>query len=171
MTYDPYALAFPAAAFTVTGRDFADGGALPASAYATDDTPGTSPELAWQDLPTGTKSLVVTAFDADAPIPGGLWHWLVKDIPATSTGLVAGAGQALPPGAVHLSNDLGQDGYSGAKPPPGTGTHRMFFCVTALDVDTLDVPAGASTALLHILMVPHTLGRAVVVATSTAASV
>lgn len=164
MTYDPYALAFPAPTFTLGSPDFQNGGPLPATAYATADGPGESPALTWDSLPTGTRSLVVTAFDADAPIPGGLWHWAVKDIPATASGLPRGA--AVP---TALVNDLGFHGYSGAKPPPGTGTHRMFVCVTALDVDTLDLPDGASRAMLNILMIPHTLGRAVLVGTSTAA--
>ncbi|MFI5934385.1 YbhB/YbcL family Raf kinase inhibitor-like protein [Actinoplanes sp. NPDC051494] len=168
MSYDPYALAFPAAPFTLSSKDFEPGGALPASAYATADGPGESPELSWGPLPAGTRSLVVTAFDADAPIPGGLWHWVVKDIPATVPGLAHGAGAGLPPGAVHLVNDLGAAAWSGVKPPPGTGTHRLVVCATALSVASLDVPAGASLAMLNILLIPHTVGRAVLVGTSTA---
>jgi len=166
MTYDPYAVAFPATAFTLTSKDVLPDGALAASTLARDANE--SPELAWEELPAGTRSLVVTAFDADAPIPGGLWHWLVKDVPATLGGLAHGAADALPPGAVHLPNDLGTPGYSGPNPPPGTGTHRMFIAVTALDVETLDVPAGASAALLQILLLPHTLGRAVLIGSSQA---
>ncbi|MET0422546.1 MAG: YbhB/YbcL family Raf kinase inhibitor-like protein [Actinoplanes sp.] len=168
MTYDPYALAFPAATFQLTSADFIAGGPLPASAYATDDTAGESPELSWGPLPEGTRSLVVTAFDADSPIPGGLWHWALKDVPATLTGLARGA--AVPAGATALPNDLGVLGYAGARPPAGTGVHRMFVCVTALDVETLDLPDGASRALLNIQLIPHTLGRAVLVGTSTAPS-
>jgi Raf kinase inhibitor-like YbhB/YbcL family protein len=170
MSYDPYALAFPAPAFALTSNDFEPGAALPAWAYATGSAPGESPELSWSGLPEGTRSLVVTAFDADAPIPGGLWHWVVKDIPATQAGLAHAAGAELPPGAVHLTNDLGVTGWSGVKPPPGTGTHRLVLCATALSVETLEVPPGASLAMLNILMIPHTLGRAILTGTSTAAA-
>src|SRR3982750_1601612 len=163
MTYDPYAKAFPAPAFTLHSKDFEPGGPLPVTAYATDDSTGESPELSWGQLPTGTRSLVVTAFDADAPIPGGLWHWAVKDIPATLAGLPHGG-----TGGVPLPNSLGGTGYAGAKPPPGTGVHRMFFCATALSVDTLDLPPGAGLAMLNILLIQHTLGRAVLIGTSTA---
>jgi Raf kinase inhibitor-like YbhB/YbcL family protein len=158
MSYDPYAIALPAPAFTVTSKDFENGGALPQSAYQPADE---SPELSWGPLPEGTKSLVVTAFDADAPIPGGLWHWAVKDIPATLGGLPHGGGA----GTV-LTNDLGLAAYTGAKPPAGTGTHRMVICVTALGVETLDLPAGASLARLNIQLIPHTLGRAIITGTS-----
>jgi Raf kinase inhibitor-like YbhB/YbcL family protein len=168
MPYDPYALAFPTAAFSVTSKDFADGGPLPQTALNTAEGANESPGLSWGPLPAGTESLVVTGFDADAPIPGGLWHWIVKDIPATVGGLAPGAASALPAGAVHLPNDLGYAGYSGANPPPGTGTHRMFICVTALDIKALPVPDSTSLAMLHILMIPHTLGRATIVGTSHA---
>jgi Raf kinase inhibitor-like YbhB/YbcL family protein len=162
--YDPYAVAFPAAAFPLTSPDFSPGGALPSSAYAGADSAGTPPTLVWGPLPDGTRSLVVTAFDADSPIPGGLWHWAVKDVPATGGGL----GETLPTGAVALINDLGVAGWSGVKPPPGTGVHRLFLCATALSVGTLDLPPGASMAMLNIAMIGHTLGRAVLVGTSTA---
>ncbi|MFI7601630.1 YbhB/YbcL family Raf kinase inhibitor-like protein [Actinoplanes sp. NPDC049681] len=168
MDHDPYAKAFPVPAFPLASTDFAPGGPLPPSACATVDGPGESPALSWGPLPQAARSVVVTAFDADAPIPGGLWHWVVKDIPASVGGLPRGAADRLPAGACHLANDLGRAAYSGAKPPPGTGTHRMFLAVTALDVEVLEVPAGASLAMLHILMVPHTVGRGVLVGTSVA---
>jgi phosphatidylethanolamine-binding protein (PEBP) family uncharacterized protein len=69
---------------------------------------------------------------------------------------------------VPLPNDLGQRGYSGVNPPPGTGAHRLHLCVPALDVPALDVPDGARLAMLNILMISHTLGRAVLIGTSQA---
>ena len=74
----------------------------------------------------------------------------------------------MPGSARHWPNDLGVAAYAGANPPPGTGTHRMFIAVTALSVDTLELPDGASLALLNILMIGSALGRAVIVATSQA---
>ncbi|TCJ97681.1 YbhB/YbcL family Raf kinase inhibitor-like protein [Nocardia alba] len=172
MSYHPYALAFPAVEFDLRSDDFDNGGPLPTACYNTDAGANQSPSLIWSGLPDGTRSLVITAFDADAPIPGGLWHWVVKDVPAV-TGTIkrdAGAdgGTGLPAGAVTLVNDLGQAAYSGVQPPPGTGTHRLFVCATALSVDRLEVPEGASLAMLNILMIPHTVGRAVIVGTSDA---
>ncbi|MFI5843241.1 YbhB/YbcL family Raf kinase inhibitor-like protein [Catenuloplanes sp. NPDC051500] len=157
-TVDPYAIAFPAPAFTLRSPDFAPGAPLPTSAYASGGD--RAPALTWDDLPAGTQSLVLTAFDPDAPIPGGFWHLTVKDIPP------AGA----PSDGVALANSLGVTGYSGVNPPPGTGTHRLFLCATALSVPVLELPPAAGQALLHVLMIPHTLGRAILVGTSTPAS-
>jgi Raf kinase inhibitor-like YbhB/YbcL family protein len=176
MSYDPYALVFPAAPFCLFSDDVAEGGALPVACYAAAPGQNESPQLSWSDLPGGTQSLVLTAFDPDAPIPGGLWHWLVKDIPATTislprnagapTGPGTGTANGLPGGAVHLANDLGQQAYSGVQPPPGTGTHRLIVCATALSVPALTLPPAASPALLHIMMIEFTLGRALLTGTS-----
>ncbi|WP_405163439.1 YbhB/YbcL family Raf kinase inhibitor-like protein [Nocardia sp. NBC_01499] len=172
MSYNPYALAFPAAEFDLRSDDFDNGGPLPTACYNTDAGANRSPALAWSGLPDGARSLVITAFDADAPIPGGLWHWAVKDVP-TAAGSINGnagvsGGAELPAGAVLLTNDLGQAAYSGVRPPPGTGTHRLFVCATALSVDSLEISDGASLAMLNIVMIPHTVGRAVLVGTSDA---
>ena len=163
MSYQPYALAFSASTFPLSSKDFEAGGPLPTSAYQPTNE---SPELSWGPLPAGTKSLVVTAFDADAPIPGGLWHWAVKDVPATVSGFAHGAAGV----GTTVANDLGQPRYTGVKPPPGTGTHRLFIAVTALSVETLELAEHASLAMLNIAMVPHTLGRAILIGTSTPAS-
>ena len=116
---------------------------------------------------------MVTAFDADAPIPGGLWHWWVQDVAADCDGLPVGAGasdESLPGLASHRANGLGLRSYSGVNPPPGTGTHRLFVCVTALDVDHLEVPQDAGPSMLSIVAIGHTLGRGLAIATSTASS-
>ncbi len=172
MTIDPYALAFPASEFALSSTDVAPGAPLPAACFNTVSGANQSPELTWGPLPEGTRSVVVTGFDPDAPIPGGLWHWAVKDIPAAVPGLPRDAGRVggrhLPAGSVALVNDLGVAGYSGVNPPPGSGTHRLVLAVTALDAEVLDLPAGASLAVLNIAMITHTLGRALLVGTSQA---
>jgi Raf kinase inhibitor-like YbhB/YbcL family protein len=105
-----------------------------------------SPEFHWSDAPSGTKSFAITIFDPDAPTPGGWWHWIIFNIPATVLELPAGAGnkesRRLPPGAVQCRNDYGEPGYGGPCPPPGSN-HRNFVRAYALNVEKL--PFGSET--------------------------
>ena len=172
MPYNPYEIAIPTRAFELSSPDFTDGGSLPSTAWSSDVTPGTSPALTWGPLPESALGVLVTVFDADAPVPGGFWHWAVI-VPAAAGRLTAGAGAPdgshLPPASTTLPNSFGVSGYVGAQPPAGTGVHRYFIAATALDVTSLDRPAETSLAMLHAAIIPHTLGRAVIVATATAA--
>ena len=168
MKHDPYDSLPPVPSFRIASRDLLDGKAMPNSA-ASEGSGGAniSPHLTWYGFPDETRSFVVTMYDADAPTPSGFWHWVVKDIPSTVTELDPGAGSggdsSLPAGARHLANDAGTRGYDGPAPPPGTGPHRFFVAVHALDVDSLTIDDGASPAYLSFVLLGHTLGRAVIV--------
>lgn len=170
MGYDPYALAPPTSSFTLVSDDFKNRGSIPFECYADDRGKNESPSLKWYDLPDGTQSLVITAYDADTPIPGGIWHWLLKDVPVSgpSGELPHGAAASLLSPAVALTNDLGEAAYTGMRPPPFSGMHHIYFCATALSVPVLELPPEASIAQAHIMMIRHTLGRAVLVGTSVA---
>ena len=66
----------------------------------------------------------------------------------------------LPHGSVTLANESRVEAYGGAAPPPGHGEHRYFFTVSALDIDRLDVPEGATPAMLGFIMREHVIARA-----------
>ncbi|HCI13690.1 MAG: phosphatidylethanolamine-binding protein [Gallionellales bacterium GWA2_60_142] len=121
-----------------------------------------SPALNWKHAPAGTRSFAVTVYDPDAPTGSGWWHWVVYDIPSTSTGLPASAvvQAALPEGAKQGRNDFGARNFGGACPPPGDKPHRYVFTVHALKVDKLDVPEDASAALIGFMLHATGLGTA-----------
>lgn len=119
-----------------------------------------SPHLAWDDVPPGTKSFVVTCYDPDAPTGSGWWHWGVANLPAETRELPQGAGAAdLPSGTVQTRTDFGSSGYGGAAPPKGE-SHRYIFTVYAIDVDVLEVDESASGAYLGFNVHFHQLGSA-----------
>ncbi len=121
-----------------------------------------SPHLAWDDAPEGTKSFVVTCYDPDAPTGSGWWHWVVVNIPASTTLLEQGAGSGvalLPPGALQTRTDFGKTGYGGAAPPQGE-SHRYIFTVYALDIEAIEVDAEASGAMVGFNVHFHALASA-----------
>ena len=144
----------------MTSTDVTDGAAL-----ATPQVSGvmgaggedTSPQLSWSGAPEGTQSYAVTIYDPDAPTASGFWHWAVFNIPADVTELATNASKdGLPDGAVQLNNDARMPGYVGAAPPAGHGPHHYWVVVHAVDVPTLDIPAGGDPGLPRLQPVqPH----------------
>ncbi|MGK9172351.1 kinase inhibitor [Yokenella regensburgei] len=121
-----------------------------------------SPHLAWDDVPAGTRSFVVTCYDPDAPTGSGWWHWVVVNLPADTRVLPQGSGSsltALPEGALETRTDFGTAGYGGAAPPKGE-THRYVFTVFALNVPALEVDENASGAMVGFNVHFHTLASA-----------
>ena len=110
-----------------------------------------SPALSWSGAPADTKSFAITVYDPDAPTGSGWWHWVVYNIPATTAALPAGAGDPkkslMPKGAMQGRTDYGSVGYGGPCPPPGA-PHHYNFTLYALKVPKLEVPEGASAALI-----------------------
>jgi len=79
------------------------------------------PELHWEDIPEGARSLGLSMTDPDA-LGGAFIHWLVHDIPKGVRRIERGG---LPAGARKVRNDFGREGYGGPCPP--SGTHRYCF--------------------------------------------
>jgi len=122
-----------------------------------------SPALAWQHAPAGTKSFAVTVYDPDAPTGSGWWHWVLFNLPASSSGLPAGAGNpggVLPAGSMQSRTDYGTPGFGGACPPAGDKPHRYIFTVHALKVDRLELGADSSPALVGYMLNANSLDKA-----------
>jgi Raf kinase inhibitor-like YbhB/YbcL family protein len=123
-----------------------------------------SPELSWSGAPAGTKSFAVNVYDPDAPTGSGWWHWVVFDIPPTTTKLEKNAGDVnaklAPAGSIQSRTDFGTGGWGGPCPPKGDAPHHYIFTVYALDVDHLDADANASAAEIGFNLHFHTLDKA-----------
>ena len=144
--------------FNISTSTFSYGDTVPVG-YTGDGT-NISPPLAWSSPPSGTQSYTLIMDDPDAP--GGTWdHWIVYDIPASTTTLSENAGAqggaGLPAGSQHGMNSNSKDNYQGPGPPKGTGVHRYFFKLFALSVDQLN-PAGTSRAEIEAAMSGKILG-------------
>ena len=126
-----------------------------------------SPQLIWENVPRGTQSFAVTMYDPDAPTGSGWWHWLMFDIPKTSTKLPSNAGNVkmdlAPKGAIQSMTDFGSTGYGGPCPPPGHGFHTYIITIHALKVDKLGLDAKASPALVGYNLNANTIQKASIV--------
>ncbi len=123
-----------------------------------------SPALSWSGAPAGTKSYALALFDPDAMQGRGFWHWLMVNIPASTTALGRDAGKndgsKLPSGAVQIKNGFRATGYSGSCPPPTDEPHGYVMTVYALKVTSLDVPADATAAVMLATIEANSLGKA-----------
>lgn len=111
-----------------------------------------SPPLSWSDVPEGTKSFALICEDPDAPSPKNPaaepWvHWVLFNIPAELRELPQGVSREPEPeevpGALQGANSWPSVGYRGPAPPPGSGQHRYFFQLYALDT-TLELSGGTA---------------------------
>jgi Raf kinase inhibitor-like YbhB/YbcL family protein len=154
----------------MTTTAWEDGGVIPEK-YTMAAASPVSPALSWSQVPSGTQSFVLLMHDPEPVLNKGskmdITHWLIWNIPGTSTGLPEGVAQGeLPDGSRQVS--LRANAYMGPGAPPGP-YHHYTFELYALDTK-LDVPQGTPqeaaatrTAVVNA-MDGHVLGKAVLVA-------
>ena len=136
-----------------------------------------SPKLTLADVPSGAASLAVICDDPDAPSrknprKEGPWvHWVIYNLPGDLAEIPEGVPRDPEPeeltGARQGTNSWPSEnvGYRGPQPPAGSGPHRYFFKVYALDT-VLDVPAGKTDkAALLKAMEGHILDQGVLMGT------
>ena len=110
----------------LTSKAFPDGGEIPIK--YTNDGENVSPPLAWTGVPKQAGSLALVVEDPDAP-SGTFVHWIVVDLPPTTTELQEGATR-FAGGRIGL-NDWKRAQWGGPAPPKGR--HRYMFKLYALD--------------------------------------
>ena len=119
-----------------------------------------SPSLAWGDVPSGAKSLVLIVDDPDAPRMTWV-HWLLYNLPVDCSGLPE-AVQVLPTGCREGLNDWKRTGYGGPCPP--VGRHRYFHKLYALDVVLPDLEMPDKKRLEQA-MLRHVIAEAQLIGT------
>ncbi|WP_308283995.1 YbhB/YbcL family Raf kinase inhibitor-like protein [Streptomyces buecherae] len=143
----------PHGAFTLTSAAFADGGVIPKVHECTSgggSDPGKrneSPPLTWSGAPTAAKSYAIVMRDVDN---SNLIHWVIYDIPASTTTLPQNVDHAYrpstPAGArqVYYRGSASLYGYQGPCSPSTVNTYD--FVVHALDQASLtSLNANSST--------------------------
>jgi Raf kinase inhibitor-like YbhB/YbcL family protein len=108
----------------IKSEAFSDGATIPAP--FTCSGANQSPPLSWAGVPVGTKSLALILDDPDAP-NGTFVHWVLYDIPPSSSGFAAGIADGK-----QGVNGAGEAAYMGPCPPPGK-PHHYHFRLFALD--------------------------------------
>jgi len=153
----------------MTTTAWEDGGVIPEK-YTQASASAVSPELKWSQVPPGTQSFVLLMHDPEPVLNKSskmdITHWLVWNIPGTSTGLSEGVAQGeLPDGTRQVS--LRSNAYMGPGAPAGP-YHHYTFELYALDTK-LEVPQGTPqeaaatrTAVVNA-MDGHVLGKALIV--------
>ena len=116
-----------------------------------------SPEVTWDGVPAGTKSLALILDDPDAP-GGRFTHWLVFNIPPDSRGLPRAQPNAkvLANGAQQGEHSGGSRGYYPPCPPIGT-SHRYVFRLYAVDMDITQPTADRES--IDWALTDHTLAK------------
>jgi Raf kinase inhibitor-like YbhB/YbcL family protein len=165
-TQEPGGAAAGAGKFSLTSPDIVQGKKIPErQVFNSSGCTGqnVSPAVSWSNAPAGTKSFALVMHDPDAPTGGGWWHWIVYNLPADVTSLPADAGDPkknlMPTGVVQGHSDYGTPGYGGPCPPPGK-PHHYYLRLYALKVPKLEVPTGATGALIGSSVSANALAKA-----------
>lgn len=127
---------------------FADGASIPPRYTA--DGADVSPTLTVEGVPDRAETVALVVDDPDAP-GSPFTHWLLWNVPAGRTAIPedvprTGTVDSLG-GARQGTNDFGEVGYRGPKPPAGDGPHSYRFTLYVLG-RPLAVEAGARKAVL-----------------------
>ena len=142
------------ATLTVTSTAFTNGSMIPAVSTCTGNS-HMSPPLTWTAGPSGTMSYAVALVDTN----NGFVHWVMWDIPATTTTLPANLPKTqmiTTPVMAQQINRFTGDGYFG--PCPSGQTHVYTFEVYAIDVATLPgVNIGGMPEAVRTIMMMHDL--------------
>lgn len=137
--------------------DFLNGAILPNALVATEcGGDNRTPHLVWTGVPAGVKSFALVLHDPDAPVPGGFYHWIVYNLPATMRSLKSNPGLTR---SQLGETSVGKPGYWGPCPPPNS-THHYVFTLYALDLARLAASPPLTEEQLMKRIAGHVLASA-----------
>ena len=137
---------------TLTSQAFEHNGKIPLQ--YTCDGQNINPQLSIEGVTPDAKSLVLIMDDPDAVKPAGkVWdHWIVWNIPVTTTEIVEGE----EPQGIHGIGSSGNSEYRGPCPPDGE--HHYFFKLYTLGIE-LSLAEGATKEEVEQSMEGHILDQ------------
>jgi Raf kinase inhibitor-like YbhB/YbcL family protein len=160
------AAAWPAAAMTLTSPEVKDGAPMAAEqVYTQCGGRNASPTLKWAGAPAATKSFAVTMIDLSVK-PNDWSHWIIVRIMPSIHGLPHGGPSVMPPGARGVVSNMGDGGYNGPCPPPGTGVHRYEITVWAMPTASVNIAPNAHANDVRAMLAKSAIDHASIVATA-----
>jgi Raf kinase inhibitor-like YbhB/YbcL family protein len=137
----------------LSSDDFVENGMIPITFTGRGEN--RSPSLHWNNLPKGTRSLVLLMTDYDAPAPflkfTTVGHWVVYNVPADKSGFEKGTtSAALQKDSIRSGeNYTGGVDYAGPKPP--VGVHNYYFRIYALSTSNLNLTKAKRQAVMEAM--------------------
>jgi Raf kinase inhibitor-like YbhB/YbcL family protein len=110
--------------------------------------------MEFEDIPEGTKSMVLIFEDVDAT-PKPWTHWMVFNIPPTTLKVEEGT---IPEGATEGLANNHSFGYEGPCPKYFKGIHHYWLRLYALDV-VLDLPKESEREDVEEKMKSHVIAK------------
>jgi Raf kinase inhibitor-like YbhB/YbcL family protein len=154
-------------AMGLASSSFEDGSIIPAKFTRSVDAP-ISPALAWTGVPNNTVSFALIVHDPEVPVKGtseDAVHWLIFNIPGTTTHLDEGVSAAakLPDGSIQGTTLAGTVGYMAPGARADGPLHHYIFELYALDTK-LSLDPDVHRAELFKAMDGHILAKGVMTA-------
>lgn len=134
----------------ITSTAFAEGAIIPSKYTCLGEN--INPPLLIKNIPRNTKSLALIVDDPDSP-KGIFTHWILWNVDPKTTEIKE---NSVPKVAFSGTNDFGNTKYGG--PCPGSGTHRYFFTVLALDI-ILELANGSNRKAFDKAIQQHIINQ------------
>lgn len=122
-----------------------------------------SPPLQWSGAPRSTQQFVLIVEDPDVSGPDPWVHWVMYGIPPDvhqlPEKLPSSSELTQPVQARQGTNSFGKTGYNGPQPPSGSGAHRYYFKLFAINLRELQLPSHPTAQNIRQAIEGHIVGE------------